>query len=174
MPPFYDIYGFSRKRDPKLIEKFLDKFAFRKSIESWEGCEFEIFENEKYNVKEKKVPVNTHTEVIDYGVNNLNHGFSFYLGTDGLKDDIKSLILKLTYDSSIIYGISIEEKTEFGKDNYKRALELETILKELLSLDKTSIQFEYAPADDLEEFNEGIEMWAGMNIEKRKTLYNNT
>lgn len=172
MPPFYDIYGFSRKRDSELIEKFLDKFAFRKSIETWEGCELEIFENEKYSVKEKKVSVNTLTEVIAYGINNPNHGFSFYLGSDGLKEDIKSLILKFTYDSSIIYGLSIEENKEYGNGNYKRALELETILKDFLPLEKTSIQVEYAPADDWNEFNEGIEFWKEMNEEERKTLYN--
>ncbi len=172
MPLFYDIYGFSNKRDSILIESFLDEFAFREKIETWEGSELGIYKNEKYGVAETWVPIRTLTEAIEYGIKNKNHGFSFYIGPDGLKDDIKSLMLKFTYDASFVYGLSIEENTDSGRDNYKRAIELEIILKKLLPIEMTSIQVECAPADDREEFKEGVELWKEMNEEKRKTLYN--
>ena len=110
------------------------------------------------------------TEVINFGLANENHGFAFYIG-DNLKDDINHIILKFTYDGKIIFGISIREKriTNSGKlvDNYDRAFEIGNLIAELTDAAKTSIQIEYAPSDDEEEFDKDIELWKNIDEKKR-------
>jgi len=176
MPPFYDIYGLSKERTKKTIETFLDFYCHRTEIENFisQGIEISIYKNDKYGVEEKFIPVHDLSEVIDYGLCHLNIGFAFYIGTkSNYRKDIDCVILKFTYDGKLIFGISIEENrlTDEGKliDNYDRALEIEKTIAELTHSTKTSIQFEYAPSDDEEEFDNDIEMWRNMNDEKRKT-----
>jgi hypothetical protein len=173
MPPFYDIYGLSRQRDKKTIEKFLNYFSEREKIENRAGQEIAVFKNEKYKIAETWTTINTLTEVIDFGLENKNFGFAFYIG-DNLKQGVNHIILKFTYDAKIIFGISVEEKriAENGEiiDNYDKALEIEKSISELTNAVKTSIQFEYAPSADEEEFDSDIEIWRSMNEEKRKQI----
>lgn len=173
MPPCYDIYGLSRQRDKKNIEKFLNYFSTREKIENIEGQEIVILKNEKYKKEQAFISISTLTEVIDFGLKNQNLGFGFYI-SDNLKKGISYIILKFTFDGKIIFGISIEEKniTNNGNliDNYDKALEIEKIIAEITNSKKTSIQFEYAPSDDEEEFDINIEMWRKMNEEKIKTI----
>ena len=170
MPPFYDIYGLSRYRDKKTIEKFLSHFSYRDKIENREGQDIAVYKNEKYRIEETRTTIRTLNEVIDFGLLNQNHGFAFYIG-DNLKDEINHVILKFTYDGKIIFGISVEEKIRLCNgvltDNYNKALEIEKIIRDLTKSMKTSIQVEYAPSDDEEEFDNDCELWKNMNEEKR-------
>lgn len=173
MPPYYDIYGLSKQRDKKTVETFLNYFANRNKIEDREGQEIAFYKNEKYKTEETWTSIRTLTEVIDFGLKNQNLGFAFYIG-DNLKKGINHIILKFTFDGKIIFGISVEENrlTDGGKliDNYDKALEIEKTIAELTNSSKTSIQFEYAPSDDEEEFDSDIEMWRNMNEEKQKQI----
>jgi hypothetical protein len=173
MPPCYDIYGLSRHRDKKTVERFLNYFAIRDKIEDREGQEIAVYKNEKYKTEESWTPISTLTQVIDFGLENQNFGFAFYIG-DNLKEGINHIILKFTFDGKIIFGISVEEKRliDGGKliDNYDSALEIEKTIADLTNSSKTSIQFEYAPSDDEEEFDSDVEMWRNMNEEKRKQI----
>ena len=175
MPPFYDIYGLSKQRDKKTIKTFLNFYCHQKLNENYvgQGVEIAVYENDKYKIEENYIPVDNLSEVIDYGLNHPNIGFAFYIGEKAnYKKDIESIILKFTFDGKIIFGISVEESriTDNGKliDNYDKAVEVEKAITVLTNSEKTSIQFEYAPADDEEEFDSGIEMWRNMNEEKRK------
>lgn len=166
----YDIYGFSKQRDKKTIEHFLDYFSFREKIENRENQEIGINENEKYNIDEFWIPIKTLSEVINYGVNNLNFGFSFYIA-DNLKKDIKQIIIKFTYDKNIIFGISIDEnRKENNKliDNYDKAIEIEKTIEKLTNSIKTSIQFENAPSNDEEGFENEVKLWENKYKEKNK------
>jgi hypothetical protein len=169
MPPFYDIYALSHKRDKDTIEKFLDFYCFREKVENREGQEIRVYKNDKYKINDKTFAIRTLSEVIDYGVNNPNQGYAFYI-SDNLKEDVMDLILKFTYDGKIIFGVSIEENllTKEGKliDNYNKAQIIERSMTTLTNSKKTSIQFEYPPSDDEEEFNYDIKLWSNMNNEK--------
>lgn len=173
MPPYYDIYGLSKQRDKKTVEKFLNYFSIREKIENREGQEIAVYKNEKYKKEETWAAISTLTEVIDFGLKNQNFGFAFYIG-DNLKEGINHIILKFTFDGKIIFGISVEEKILDDNgcliDNYIKALEVEKKIVELTKSTKTSIQVEYAPSDDEEEFDNDIEMWRNMNEEKRKKI----
>jgi hypothetical protein len=172
MPPFYDIYGLSKQRNKETIETFLNYFSNRQNIENTEGQEIAVYKNEKYQTEETYTPANTLTEVISFGIENNNLGFAFYIG-DNLKETINSIILKFTFDGKIIFGVSVEEKSHQtdGKlvDNYEKALEIEKIIAELTNSTKTSIQFEYAPSDDEEEFDNDTELWKNLHYEKQAT-----
>lgn len=173
MPPYYDIYGLSYQRDKTTVERFLDYFSIREKIENKEGQDICVYKNEKYNIDKRIININTLTEVIKYGIDNENWGFVFYIG-DHLKDGINHIILKFTYDGKIIFGISVAEQIlkENGNliDNYKKALEIERSIAMITNSIKTSIQFEYAPSDDEEEFDSDIELWRDMNEEKLKEI----
>ena len=159
----FNIYGFSIHRDKKTIEKFLHQYTYRTEVEDWKDCDLSIYENDTYEIQEQYVSIRTLTEAIEYGLEHKNHGFAFYIGSKGVKGDISHVILKFTYDSAIIFGLSITEYAQDGQANYKRAYELEQELKAFLPVQKTSIQFEYPPSDDKEEFEESIEVWKEMN-----------
>ena len=166
MPPYYDIYGLSRNRDKVTIERFLGHYCDRQKVENREGQEILIYQNDKYNVPEINLSIKTLTEVIDYGIKNLNYGFAFYIG-DNLKPEINHVILKFTFDGKIIFGISVEEKTIELIDNYPLASKIEKDIARLTESYKTSIEFEYTPSDDEEEFDKDIELWSNMNNEKQ-------
>lgn len=171
MPPYYDIYGLSKQRNKAAIERFLNYFSFRQKIENREGQEIAVHKNEKYNTEETWTEISTLTEVIDFGLENRNFGFVFYIG-DNLKEGINHIILKFTFDGKIIFGISVEENKIDDKgnliDNYDKALEIEKEIAELTNSTKTSIQYEYSPANDEDEFDSDIEVWRNMNEEKQK------
>ena len=80
--------------------------------------------------------------------------------------------MKFTFDDKIIFGISIEENslTDEGQliDNYDKALEIQKEIQELTNSTKTCIQFEYAPADDEEEFDSDIKLWQIIKESKKK------
>lgn len=173
MPPYYDIYGLSKERNKETVEKFLNYFAFRDKIEIRNGQEIAVYKNEKYKTEETCTPISTLTEVINFGIENQNIGFAFYI-SDNLKEGINHIILKFTFDGKIIFGISVEEKkrAENGNliDNYEKALAIEKTIAELTNATKTSIQFEYAPSDDEEEFDSDMELWRKMNEEKLQII----
>lgn len=171
MPQCYDIYGLSLQRDKETIETFLSHFTNREKIEDREAQEIAVYRNEKYDIEETWTSISSLTEVIDFGLKNKSFGFAFYIG-DNLNEGINHLILKFTFDGKMIFGISIEENRLSGDgkliDNYDKALEIEKTIRDLTNSTKTSIQFEYAPSDDEEEFDIEIELWRNMNEEKRK------
>ena len=173
MGGFYDIYGFSKNRNKETIDKFIAHYANRKEVENCGNCELVIQKYKKYISNELLIPVKTLSEVIDYGIKNKNHGYAFYLPLTGLKEDIKSVILKFTYDSSIIFGLSIEAESDSEEDNYLRAFELETEMRELFFTVETSIQFEYPPSEDEEDFKESKKAWEEMNKEGLKQISRN-
>lgn len=166
MPPYYDIYGLSKQRDKQTIEKFLNHFSSRDRIENRDGQEIIVYKNEKYNIEETSTAIKTLSDVIDFGLRNRDLGFAFYIG-DNLKKDINHIILKFTFDGKIIFGISIEEKIILDngelQDNYDKASAIEETILKLTNSIKTSIQFEYAPSDDEEEFDRDIELSVKMN-----------
>ena len=170
MPAYYDIYGLSNQRDKETIEKFLIHFSNREKIENVEEQEIAVYKNEKYKVDETWIPVNSLTQVIDFGLAKDNHGFAFYIG-DHLKNGISHIILKFTFDGKIIFGISIAENqlSESGKliDNYDKAVEVEKSISVLTNATRTSIQFENPPSDDEEEFDREIGIWKKMKEDKR-------
>jgi hypothetical protein len=43
MPPYYDIYGLSKQRDTKTVEKFLNYFSIREKIENRKGQEIAVY-----------------------------------------------------------------------------------------------------------------------------------
>ncbi len=77
-----DIYGLSDKKDKQIIEKFLNEFAFRDQIESRAGGTVTILRNEKYQINEEDIPVETTTDAIDIGVRNKYKGFCVYFHQD--------------------------------------------------------------------------------------------
>lgn len=109
MPPFYDIYGFSKQRDKNTVEKFLSYFAHREKIENRTGQEIIVYKNDKYGIEETWIPVNSLTDVIEFALENVNFGFAFYI-SDNLREGINDVILKFTFDGKVIYGISVKEK----------------------------------------------------------------
>ncbi len=160
MPPFYDIYSISNSRNKETIESFLSFYYNRQNIESTEGQEIYIYANAKYNIIEQSIPISTLSELIDYGIENRNHGFCFYLPRNELNDfDIEQCILKFTFDNRIIFGISIEENGITAKLQYEKAMKLEETLKSLTESFDSSIQIENAPADDLDEFEYEKKYW---------------
>jgi hypothetical protein len=171
MPLHYDIYCLSENRNKKTIEEFLDYFSFRNKIENRDNQEISIIGNKEYNIKESWIPIRTISEVIDYGIENSNIGFAFYIG-DNLKKGISHIILKFTFDKKMIFGICVQEERLVDNqqitDNYKFALEVENTISKLTDSKKTSIQFENPPADDEVEFDESMEVWRKMNEEKSK------
>ena len=154
---YYDIYGFSRKRDRALIEQFLSKYAMRQAIENRPDQDFGVYSEGRNGLVDQLISVQTLTEVIDYGIQHAHACFVFYIG-DGLKQHIHNLILKFTSDACFIFGVCIE-------DYYESAVAIEQELKTLLSLEKTSIQIEYPPADNEVEFFENMALWQTMNEE---------
>lgn len=72
------------------------------------GDSITIFSNEKYNVKQEDIAIETATALIALGVKNTNKRFCTYFH-DGLKPGIASLLLKFTYNNKIIYGVSVDE-----------------------------------------------------------------
>lgn len=165
----YDIYALSTHRNQETIEKFLHYYTNRPGIEDREGEEIMVYSNEKYGVQEISIPVHTMTDVLAFGIKNENKGFYFYV-SDHLLAGVRFVILKFTYDNKLIFGISVDESRveDNGRivDNYDRALKIQSELVELTQATKTSIMYEYAPADDEEEFDADIEQWKTMNKEK--------
>ncbi len=94
-----------------------------------------------------------------------------YIGAH-LKGGINHIILKFTADAKIIFGISIEEKriepNGLWADNYDYAYKIEKQLAVLTQASKTSIQFEYPPADNEEEFDKDIVLWKNIRAEINK------
>lgn len=158
MPQYYDIYALSEKRDKETIEVFLNHFCFRDEIENRKGEDIGIYANEKYNISELIIDINTLSEVIEYGIANPNHGFAFYIG-DHLKENISHVILKFTYDGKIIFGLSINSKDDTSNDTYSTAERIVNEIASLINSVKTSIQFENPPADDEDEFDENMLLW---------------
>jgi hypothetical protein len=169
MPPCYDIYVCSNKRDKKTIERFLNHFANRKLIEDQSNCEIFIAGSDKYNIDESSVKVNSLTQILDFGIAKKEIGFAYYI-SNNLDERINHIILKFTFDAKIIFGISIETKriapTGNLLDNYKQALTIEQEMCELSNSIKSSIQVEYAPSDDEKEFEEDKKLWNEMNVQK--------
>lgn len=164
MPPLYDIYGLSHNRDVETIEKFLDHYCVRDKEEKRTEEEIQVWGNSRYGIEEILIPIATLSEVINYGVNNPDHGFVFYI-SNHLKGDIKSIILKFTYDKKIIFGVSIEEKIYISGnliENKENAIKVLNQIVHLTSSYKSSIQFEYPPSDDEDEFDESIKMWSNL------------
>ena len=166
---YYDIYAISKNRDHETIERFLNYFCFRDRIENQEGYEIEIWENKKYGVEEFSMPISKMRELIAYGVKNPHHGYVFYMG-DHLKRNITHIILTFTYDGKMIFGISIPPKDVDQKDNYLQAFRMEKKIAQLTNACDTSIQFEYPPSDDEQEFYENRKMWEQFNEEMREEL----
>lgn len=170
MPPYYDIYALSKARNKQNIEKFLARFAHRNQIENCENQEIWAF-SLKDPEKEVLIHALTLTEVIHFGVENRDHCFAFYIGAH-LKGGINHIILKFTADAKIIFGISIEEKRIESNglltDNYDYAYKIEKQLAVLTQASKTSIQFEYPPADNEEEFDKDILLWKNIRAEINK------
>ena len=152
MPPFYDIYGLSQKRDKVTIEKFLNHFCYRDRIENREGQEIFIYKNAKYEVDEIDIPIKTLTEVIEYGISHPNYCFVFYI-KDNLKADIRSVILKFTLDGKLIFGISIDIQDTYNRSNYDTANIIERQIAELTDSHKSAILIEYPPSDDEDGFD---------------------
>lgn len=172
MPDYYDIYGLSKQRNKETIEVFLNHFSYRDKIEIRECQEIVVYKNEKYQIEETWITINTLTDVIDFGLANDNHGFVFYLSND-LKEGINHIILKFTFDGKIIFGISIQKERVAENseliDNYDKVLEVEELIAVLTNSTKTSIQFEYPPADDEDEFDKGLELWKNLKEEKGRS-----
>lgn len=161
MPPYYDIYALSKERNQQTIENFLAHFSYREKIEARENQEiggYSIVEPGK----EISIPISTLTEVIDFGVAKPDHCFAFYI-SDHLKEGISNIILKFTADAKIIFGISVDEKTKDHNghliNNYNYCIMIEKHIVLLTHATKTSIQFEYPPADNEEEFDQDIALW---------------
>jgi hypothetical protein len=173
MSPCYDIYGLSKNRNRQTIENFLNHFCYRDKIEDREGQEIFVYSNEKYKIEEVCTPIKTMTEVIDYGLLNRNHGFAFYI-SDHLKNEvsINQIILKFTYDGKMIFGVSVDERIRINSgdliDNFEKAQAIEKKIAELTGSTKTSIQFEYAPSDDEDEFDEDVVRWQKIKEEKHE------
>ena len=161
MPPYYDVYGISKHRDRKTIECFLSAFCHRGEVESQEGTVIGMLANEKYRVAEIELPVNTLTEVVDFGLQNSGYGFSFYIASGLI--NVKMVILKFTYDGLIIFGVSIEEMDDNWVDNLPKARELAVKIARLTQSYKTSIQFECGTADDAGEFEEDHQLFSHLN-----------
>ncbi|MDH6309600.1 hypothetical protein M2451_001966 [Dysgonomonas sp. PFB1-18] len=156
MPPFYDIYGLSKKRDRETIEKFLDYFCYRDEIENLGKDEgIFILESEDYNIQEDFIPVKTLSEVIDFGINNPNQAFAFYL-SQPLKN-VESVILCFTYDNQIVLGVSVEvnriENDRFI-DNSAICDQLAATIVKLTSAHKTIMGLELPPPRSESELDE--------------------
>lgn len=155
MPPCYDIYVLSSQRNAATIERFLNRFSHRERIENREGQQIAVYKNEKYGIRESLIPIETLTEVIEFGIAHPHLGFSFYI-SDHLKGEISYIILKFTFDEKIIFGISIEKNriTDRGTaaDNFDSATALAQEMKELTGASHSLILTEYAPPDDEDEF----------------------
>lgn len=167
MPPFYDIYGLSKKRDKETIERFLEHFTHRDLIEDREGQEIFGMPNKKYGQEDFSIPVKTLSEVIQFGIDNPNVCFCFYMGTrTNLKSGIGDVLLKFTFDAKVIFGVAIEDTIllEDGSlaSNFPYALKVKEQIEALTGAHKSSIQFEYAPSNDEEEFDADMEVWKNL------------
>lgn len=158
MGAFYDIYGLSLRRDETTVERFLKHFCYRESIEPISEKWIQVQSSEKYQVSEVELPLNSIAEMLEYAICNPTHCFVFY-NQVALKAEIKCIILKFTWDEKIVFGISIEEWTASGTDNYLQARIIEAEIKLITESYKSYISVEYPPASDEEEFNEDVVMW---------------
>ena len=157
MPPYYDIYGITKRRDINFIEKVIKYYGDRDALENQEGSEILLDPHDKYEQKEANIPIKTLGEVIKYGVEHPTAGFSFYLGKKTLRSPHTDLILRFTYDCKLIIGVSVEDTDEQGNDNLYTAKQVELALKDLLTTEKTFVQLECAPPDDENDFDEETE-----------------
>ena len=162
----YDIYAISNHRTTKTIEQFLTHFGDRAEMEDKSGHEIMVDAQPAYAVDERVIPIQTLTQVIDYGVAHPQQGFSFYISKH-LKTKLRYLILKFTYDQKMIVGISVELTDAQQNDNYPLACILEEELVALTNAYASSIQVECAPADDEEEFYENKKIWEKLNVDKK-------
>lgn len=140
MPPFYDIYGLSQKRDKETIEVFLNYFCYREKEENRSSGEGIFLENEEF------IPVNTLSQVIDYGIKNPNWVFAFYLNK--YFKNVESVILCFTNDNQIVFGVSVEvNRIENGQliDNADKCDQLAEAIAVLTSAHKTIMGVELPP-----------------------------
>ncbi|RYE90192.1 MAG: hypothetical protein EOO37_03510 [Cytophagaceae bacterium] len=163
----YDIYGLSLGRDEATIEGFLRHFCDRYSIEPLVDNWLQVRANEKYQIPEVELPLHSIAELIEYGINNPTHQFNFYNQT-ALRPDIHTVFLNFTYDSKVVFGISIYETTDYGEDNFPRACAIEEEIIHVTHSYKSFIAVEYPPADDEKEFDADILVWQNMRDEYSK------
>lgn len=155
MPPFYDIYGLSQKRDKETIEVFLNYFCYREKEENRSSGEGIFLENEELGIDEEFIPVNTLSQVIDYGIKNPNWVFAFYLNK--YFKNVESVILCFTNDNQIVFGVSVEvNRIENGQliDNADKCDQLAEAIAVLTSAHKTIMGVELPPPRSENEINE--------------------
>lgn len=154
MPPFYDIYGLSNQRDKETIDKFINYFCYRDDVE-YLGEDSGIFVRSSDECNEDFIPLSTLTDVIEWGLNNPTKGFSFYLHK-GFKT-VKGLILTFTYDSKMVFGVSIEyNEIVNGKliNNASLCDVLANKVSEVTNSYKTLIGLELPPPRSEEELDQ--------------------
>ena len=108
MSAFFDIYCLSNGRNEATVERFLQYFCYREHLEPLPEMWIQVSPSEKYCVPKVELPLNSIAEMIDYAVRNPTHCFSFY-SKNALRNDLKTVIIKFTYDGKVVFGISIEE-----------------------------------------------------------------
>ncbi|MDO7877108.1 hypothetical protein Q5H93_20350 [Hymenobacter sp. ASUV-10] len=152
---FYDIYGLSLERNSATVERFLARFCWRAGLEPLTDTFLQVWPREKYpTVPMVELDIHSIAELTDYAERNPTHGFNFYTQV-ALRSDIKTVIIKFTYDAKVVFGISI---TDWG-DNYSQAHAIEKEIREITQAYKSYISLEYPPADDEEEFDEDMIVW---------------
>ncbi|UOQ75117.1 hypothetical protein [Hymenobacter cellulosilyticus] len=149
---FYDIYGLSMGRDQSTVERFLRHFCYRDPIaEPLQDQWVQVWPSEKYHIPELiELPMTSIADMIAYAVRHPNHGFVFY-NQFALRTNVKSAIVKFTYDGKVVFGISIS-------DAYQ-VLAIEAEIKHVTQAYKSYIAVEYPPACDEEEFDADVLMW---------------
>jgi hypothetical protein len=155
---FYDVYGLSRKRDAATIERFLHHFCYRDQLEPLVDQWLQVWVKGTGFLDEVERPLTTVDELVTYAVQHPTHCFVWYQQF-ALRGDIKSVILKFTYDEQIVFGISLAEGQADGTDNFAWALQVEAAIRQLTEAHKHYIAVEYPPADDEQEFDVDVAMW---------------
>ncbi len=155
MPPFYDVYGLSKKRDKETIEVFFDYFCYREKEENRDAGEGIFLENEELGTNEEFIPVKTLSEVINHGVKNPSHTYAFYLNK--YFKNVESVILCFTHDNQMVFGVSVELNRMENRqltDNADICDQLSETIVQLTSAHKTIMGVELPPPRSEGELDE--------------------
>ena len=157
MPPFYDIYGLSKKRDKETIDTFLDYFCYRQQIEDNDkGTDIMTYGHEECDIEDERVM--TLSQIIEYGLENPNRSLVFYLRKySQYFKGVEDIIICFTSDNQLVFGVSVDvSRVDIEEVINKVGIceQLTETIVRLTSAHKTIMGLELAPPSNERELDE--------------------
>ncbi|MFM2387580.1 MAG: hypothetical protein RL660_2337 [Bacteroidota bacterium] len=155
--PYIDIYVLTSNRERRTLEKFLDEYTDRESIEDMHDSEINMLPKDRSYLEVNSedyiwIKAETLTNCIDIGLSNPSNCFTLYLRSK--HREINLVILSFTQDGKLIVGLSIFEYIDAEQtiDNYKFAKELKDEMYRNYNGSLAYFGLEASPAHTEEEF----------------------